>query len=159
MRSRRHECRSSTQLCKEPCLITSVVPPGPKPHEAIYRLLGLPQGCPENGFPNPLVSADTPPVMGCRCLLDLRHRSFQGFLSSKKHGISSSQKLLTLLELTIPGLLTFILLFTSYRVLGCWALSCRCSAWRGDSWRVRHLERVFTGCLPPSALIFIPWLK
>ena len=83
---------------------------------------------------------------------------FQGiidFLSSKEHGIFSSQKLLTLLEHTIPGIFTFLLLFTSYRVLGCWALSWRSPAWRGDSWRPRCWERIFTGCLSPSALIFI----
>lgn len=82
-----------------------------------------------------------------------------GFLSSKEHEIFSSQKPLTLPEHTIPGIFTFLLLSTSYRVLGCWALSWRSLAWREDSWRARHWERIFTGCLSPSALVFIPWLK
>lgn len=82
-----------------------------------------------------------------------------GFLSSKEHGIFSSQKPLTLLEHTIPGIFTFLLLYTSYRVLGCWALSWRSLALREGSWRARHWERIFTGCLSPSALVFIPRLK
>lgn len=82
-----------------------------------------------------------------------------GFLASKAHGIFSSEKLLILLEYMIPCISTFQFLFTSYRVLSCWALLWRSPEWRKDSWRVRCWERVFIGFLFSFSCDFHPMVE
>lgn len=129
-------------------------------------IISLVQGCPENGFPNPPASAETTPTLGCICLLDLRHRSFHSRSSGHNRfpGFKGTWDLCCseasdITWYMIPCISTFQLLFTSYRVLGCWVLLWRSPAWRRDSWRARFWERVFIGFLFSFSCDFHPMVE
>lgn len=81
-----------------------------------------------------------------------------GFLALNEHGIFSSQKLLTLLEYMIPCISIFQLLFSSYRVLGCWP--CGDVQLEEGIAGEPGVEKGFSlASFYPSAMTFIPWLK